>query len=429
MADSRRSQLESELARREALQTELNNRQQQSHAKIDPVGGMEELLGTPGLKNPLNIVRDIGVGLGNAGQNLGGYMVENLEKKSPLFNKLRSMIPESARQEPINFEEYVGPKNPTLPDKLLQSASQYAPFGFAGGASIPGQIAASGAYGYSQTQPNEKNLGGLLPEGRGGGALKDMLLAGLTGRTGEEVLSGFPHTNPFKLTNKNIVKNVLKAEKESVNKFSGPTGKYETLSNKAKSRGITGQNINPDPLDVAILKKDMPEDEFQSITKLLNDKNSTNAQNAISQLGHRERKIIAKSKRGEILNDPEKDLLKAIQNTKNHIQENMFKDANGKVHQDLLKEHKEVQTGYRKEVIPYTKNKAIQEYKSGEKLEDQLVNSLMGGKFPAQRGKYHPPLMIRRSFKNHPILSAGTSLGMTSGIAALLYKALSGNKE
>lgn len=181
MSDSRNEQLKAELARREALKVEQVKRQNDDNG-FNPKEGLAELLGgEQGLRNPLNIVRDIGVGLGRTGQKVGNYFVENLEKKDPLFKKLRSMIPESVRHEDIDFEKEYGPKNPTIPDKMLQAASGYAPFGMAGGLSIPGQIAAGGAYGYTQTDPEEKNLFGILPNGRSGGGLEGMLMAALGG--------------------------------------------------------------------------------------------------------------------------------------------------------------------------------------------------------------------------------------------------------
>ena len=232
--------------------------------------------------------------------------------------------------------------------------------------------------------------------------------------------------NPLKLTYKNIAKDIIKTEEKNIEKYSGAEGKYNKLQEKANQRGITGDQINPNTSDLSILEKEMPTDEYVAIDNLMKDKNLVNAQKAISQLNHRERKLNAKSDRGDILTDPEKDLLKAVKNTKNHIQENMFKDSSGKIHEDLVHEHKNVQKGYATEVIPYTKNKSLQKYKQGKKLADELVPLLMKGEFPAQVGKAHKPLMIRRSMSKHPIVAGSVGLGSAGGLATLLYKALSG---
>ncbi len=96
----------------------------------------------------------------------------------------------------------------------------------------------------------------------------------------------------------------------------------------------------------------------------------------------------------------------------------MFKDSSGKVHQDLLNKHKEIQKGYATEVVPYTKNKAIQAYKKGQKLPEELVNSLSKGKFAAMRGEKHPWIGRRKSL--NPFFSqvkkgGAIGLGLTGG--------------
>ena len=159
---------------------------------------------------------------------------------------------------------------------------------------------------------------------------------------------------------------------------------------------------------------------------MINNKNLTNAQNAISQLGYRERMLEGRQARGHVLSDPEKDLLKSVKNTKKHIEENMFKDISGKIHQDLLKEHREIQKGYAKKVIPYTKNVNIQKHKRGKKLADELVPQLMKGEFPAMVGNENRALMLRRAFGKHPMINTAIGLGSAGGLGALLYKMLSG---
>lgn len=206
--------------------------------------------------------------------------------------------------------------------------------------------------------------------------------------------------NPLKLTSKNIAKNVLKTEKDMIDKYSGKNGLYSQLQDEAHSRGVIGNHINPSQKDINILKKDMPTDEFVAIEKLLDETSIRNAQNAISQLGHRERKLQGKSNRGDILTDPEKDLLKAVKNTKEHIEKNMFKDVFGKMHDDLFEKHQGIQKGYATEVIPYTKNPNINAFKKNELSAREMVDRLSRGKFSAKRGKEHPSMKYRKIAKD-----------------------------
>lgn len=207
--------------------------------------------------------------------------------------------------------------------------------------------------------------------------------------------------NPMKYTAGNIAKNILKAEEKAKAAYSGENGLYNKLAEEAKSRGVTGNHINPDKMDLEVLKKDLPENELVAIEKLLNDKNPVNAQNAISNLGYRERVLKSKANR-DILTEPEKDLRKAVANVKNHIQENMFKDEKGKVHQDLIEQHKEIQKGYAKDVIPYTKNPAIQAYKAGDKTANAMIDYLArpSGKFAARKLPEHPEIGKRKLYNN-----------------------------
>lgn len=227
--------------------------------------------------------------------------------------------------------------------------------------------------------------------------------------------------NPLKLTSKNIAKDVLKTEKAMKEKYSGKGGLYDKLQDEAHSRGVIGNHINPSQTDIDILKKDMPTDEFVAIENLLNNTSISNAQNAISQLGHRERKLQSKSERGDILTDPEKDLLKSVRNTKEHIEKNMFKDVFGKMHNDLLEKHKSIQKGYATEVIPYTKNSNINKFKKKELSARELVDRLSRGKFSAQRGQEHKAMKYRKTAKsivNSRLGSSGLAgAGLTAGYA------------
>jgi hypothetical protein len=224
--------------------------------------------------------------------------------------------------------------------------------------------------------------------------------------------------NPMKLTSGNIAKNIINARKELKEKYSGQGGLYDQLEQKAIQRGVDLSHIN--------FSKIKPKEiDLPSVDNLMTNKTISNAQKAISDLGFVERRL-EKKQLGEGLDSEGKKRLKNVKDAKTYIQENMFKDKSGKVHKDLLNEHQQIQQGYANEVIPYTKNKKINEYLRGELLADELVPGLMKGKFVAKAGKQHKPLMIRRSMGKHPAIAGALGLGSAGGLGALLYKALSG---
>lgn len=223
--------------------------------------------------------------------------------------------------------------------------------------------------------------------------------------------------NPMKLTTKNIAKNIVRTEQKMKDKYSGPTGEYENLSKEARQRGITQDHIDPKKIDLDTIKKYTSEKNYASLDNFLANKNLSNAQKAISDLGYMERRLDNKVN----LNSEEKAQLKAVKDAKQYIQGNMFKDKSGNIHQDLLEKHKKIQEGYATEVVPYTKNAAIQKYKKGKKLADELVTSLSKGEFAAMRGKHHPAIGIRKLFGKH-----GVTAGVSGALGASLYGLLSG---
>lgn len=213
-----------------------------------------------------------------------------------------------------------------------------------------------------------------------------------------------------------IIKNVLNTEKQMKAKYSGQNGLYNQLSEEAKSRGMNLDHINPKDIDIETIKKYTSPKHTEALDAFLKDKNLTTAQKAISDLGYIERRLDSKM----TLLEPEKEQLKAVRDAKNYIQENMFKDKEGITHYDLLDKHKAIQKGYATEVIPYTKNQAIQSYKKGEKLPGEMVSSISRGKFAAQRGKFHPEIARRKKFekisKNPFAKGIGLGVGGLTGV-------------
>ena len=76
----------------------------------------------------------------------------------------------------INMDEYfspIGSKNEGESKNIVKGIGSYLPYGLAGGASLLGQVAAGAVHGGLTTEPEEQNLGGILPNGRIGGAIEE----------------------------------------------------------------------------------------------------------------------------------------------------------------------------------------------------------------------------------------------------------------
>jgi hypothetical protein len=233
--------------------------------------------------------------------------------------------------------------------------------------------------------------------------------------------------NPEKLSYKNLAKGVLQSEKEMKEKYSGPNGHYTNLFAEANRRGVSQAGINPQSIDIKTLKKWTPEKYTESTENLLSNPSLENAQMAVSDLGYLERSLDRKV----TLTSPERQQLKAVRDAKKHISENMFKDANGNVHPDLVQRHKEVQKGYATEVIPYSKHNAIKAFKRNELSPKELIQRLSKGKFAAQRGSSHKAIGARNTLNSMAGSKLGTGALLTTGGAGAygILKALMGGND
>lgn len=105
-------------------------------------------------RTPLDTLKDIAVGVGNVGQNIASTLTGGLAPR-------------------VDIQKEIGSKHPNL---FIQDISQAIPFGLlGGGAGLLRQIIPAALYGFTQTQPNEENLFGILPQGKLGGTIEGAL--------------------------------------------------------------------------------------------------------------------------------------------------------------------------------------------------------------------------------------------------------------
>jgi len=221
--------------------------------------------------------------------------------------------------------------------------------------------------------------------------------------------------NPMNLTSKNIVKDVLNTGEKNKKIYSN---RYNNLWNEAEKKGFGDALYNVD-IDIPTLKKFSPGKSIKGVVDF--DKNPTlqNAHAAKSDLLRIQRDLT----KLPTLRSAERQQLKAATDAINSIQSNMFKDASGKIDQNMLNKYNNIQTGYATEVIPY-KNKAINKFKRNEISAKELVNSLSKGEFSAKRGEKHRAIGIRNILSSHPYVTVA-GLG---GLATWLLHNIMGNQ-
>lgn len=202
--------------------------------------------------------------------------------------------------------------------------------------------------------------------------------------------------NPLNFTYKGIAGGIINSLNEMKNKYSGPNGLYTNLFNEARQRGMgTLSNLNPSTLanDYSIMSKAANPKYLSALENLVQNPLIEHAKDTVSDMKQFIRKMNAK----DTLLDPESKALNAANRIKDNIEQNMFKDSQGNIHQDLADKYKQIDHGYAIENIPYTKNPHIKKYLNNEMSEKELVNKLNKGKFARQRGAYHPSMTVRNA--------------------------------
>lgn len=220
-------------------------------------------------------------------------------------------------------------------------------------------------------------------------------------------------TNPLNYTNKAITKDILKTGQKNQSFYSK---KYNQLFDNAEKQGFDDALNNVD-MDMKTLKKYTPKTKIVGVENFNENPTLQNAHKAKSDLLKLERKYGEK----DFLNEGEKEHLTAISDAIGSLQENMFKDANGKINPRYMDQYNQLQRGYAMDVVPY-KNKYINKYKRQEINEKQLVEALKNGSFGIKRGANHPELMNQDLMKK-TLIAAGLVGGGALGTRSLYNRA------
>lgn len=256
---------------------------------------------------------------------------------------------------------------------------------------------------------------------------------------GEELLRGIPRNaeailgakgvvsalNPMRYTYSNIMKNVVGTRNALQNRY-GRT--YNNIFNHAELNGL-GANLSDliPHLDLGTAMMNEPGHALRSIQEFIENPTTRTAHEAKRDMLKVQRKLNAKNER-DTLTGGERNQLNALNRAIPDIENNMFTDANGIPNVRAETRYRNTSRGYATEVVPYTKNKAINEFRKGDKLPKETVQSLSRGKFAARRGSFHPEIG-RRNFLNHisPWAAGGVAGGATLYSINQLLKMLRDN--
>lgn len=195
---------------------------------------------------PFGLLRDIGAAGLRAGQNIAATLGEAGQAIGDLASPLRRFVPESMKFAPyVNIREELGlGKDRPIdvgslvqgnnPNPLTQGITQYAGGAILGGPSMGGQIAGNAIWGALQSQPDQSNLSGLLPNGRLGAAIEEGGLAALS-FLGAKAISG------LKSSSKTGLKNTILKSHDAI-ESSADKG-FNHVSNEVKQRNVTFPEI------------------------------------------------------------------------------------------------------------------------------------------------------------------------------------------
>lgn len=197
MADFTQEQLQAEAIRRGLIPAapDTSATAQEPFLKSRPFGYAPEIL-----RGAQNFVGGV---MGGA-QRLGATLGEAGQAVGELASPLRKLVPDALKIVPdVNIREEMGLAGPNQvdlnkmisndPDSFMSSIGRFSPAIASGGASIPGQAVAMGLWSAVQANPDEENLGGYLPEGRGGAAIKDAALTAGVGYGAKLAAKAIPY--------------------------------------------------------------------------------------------------------------------------------------------------------------------------------------------------------------------------------------------
>lgn len=236
--------------------------------------------------------------------------------------------------------------------------------------------------------------------------------------------------NPLNYTASNVARSVVNEGNRQATRHNQL---YNRLWDDARNVGINNVNFDPHLVNTNanFIRQYTTPRQHESLNEFINHPTLENAQTAQSDLGIMTRALEEKS-RANMLTSEERNLYDAASHTQRHIENQMFRDANGNINQPLANRYNALSRSYRENVVPYRYNSDIQAFRNRELTAKELVSRLKHGEFAAKKGNVHPELYRNELLQKAliPLMKGGlygAGIGGGLGGAYLGYKYLTGN--
>lgn len=315
--------------------------------------GLGDMAPSRALQNALFGLAKGGHGLLNTPSNIANYAAS----RNIISPETAGYIPRQSDEGFEDAEWLLGEAQPG--DALVQGVSEFLPSLVAGG---PVRAAAAHAIGQDK---NPIAAAGTLG------------LAKALGNTASGVNN---------LRRGRVAKDVIAGERAAKNAASKS---YEGIFDEAAAKGL-GENLKSPKIDIAAIKSGAPGEKYMKyVRKIEQEPTLRNLHKAGSDL----RKFI-RANENKAGDQALRDSLNAAMKAEGKIRNKIYKalgEGEGSLAERLMKTDQK----YKETVVPYAKNKAIQDYKRGEIAGADLVKSLAGNKkFKNQLGAEHPEVQL-----------------------------------
>ena len=341
---------------REQLLQELNRRSGSSmqQPSEDQASQQHE---SPGFMNAIN---KFNKGVESAGlPSLGGGFLQGLGNSGiSALNLIPKIAGSEARIPHLDLQKYI--QNQNLPNKIM----------FKGG-EVGGQLAAgAGAYQKLGNIPRPSGLTGLAADSAKGAATGYALGEDEEGDRGMATAFGAA-LGPIGSASKGAIGNRITKDMASAKKQYNKL--YEGLFKEGEAEGLNSFLKVPSRVNPKQFKK-IDEKYTQAFKEAIKDPTLAKVHKAQSKLG---KYVFDKEKiinRGGAVNEEALNLARKLEEG---LEKTLSKSLS-KSKQGLGEKYNAIQSGYKSDVIPYTKNAAIQEFKAGDSEASDLIKSLRG---------------------------------------------------
>lgn len=351
-------------------------------------------------RTPLDTIRDV-VGGATSGIIHGGELANKAIMKIPgtqeLATYLHNKLPKgmSTNDEDVNkLINKISSPNKSISGNIAQAVGSYLPYGAVGGIRALGSTIAGAAYGAANTNPDEQNLLGILPNGRVGGAVEGAVSNALLHGAGS-LINKFRNSGKINPINprQSILENKLQEDKYDLqDKMSnlqeeilGNKQNKELETNSLRHQGLPDihdqQNKIADSQGKYIPEKQASENEIAGYKKNLSD--------AMTNLEHK--KIngldIANQKHRSELNE----LDKSKEDIGNEFKNYPASETNIQQKTAIKNGHEGLKEIFKKEYKTFNTEgggqKKIQEHYNENEIKDNLSKAGVDNKTIKKMGK------------------------------------------